>query len=380
MPKNLHALVKTEAEKSENAPIFLLELELDDGTKYFTDSEVDINFPTTGGKTYTSWGFSFDNIRDNLTGEIERVRFSFDNTDLVFRGYLDTEEFQGRRLILKRVFRGEDDILLGSSAYSMTLFFGDMSAPVINQDSVIIQVYSPTVKFKRKIPRRKYQPNCQWRFDSTECLGGGTVTGDSNILFSALAYPDAIIGELGEIDFSDYGFDTGMKVTVTNTTYNNGTYTITGMDSIVLLGIQINMIFVTEGVLTEEDNTSATLTVSLANETTGTADADCTDSLLKDSDRTKANDAPTIDDYDNYWQTGFVEMTSGFNNGEKRMIRSSTTGEITLNFPFTNAITEGDTYTIKRGCIKTTRVCKFIYDNFENFGGFATLPQSLMKG
>jgi len=364
MPKTLHSAVKTEAQKSTNQPIFLVEIYLDNGTKYFTDSESDINFPKEGGHTYKSWGFSFDNIRNNLTGEIDRVRFSFDNTDLTFREYLDAEEFQGRRLILKRVFKN----LLSSSDYSMTLFFGDMSTPVINQDEVMITVYSSTVKFKRKIPRRKYQPNCQWKFDSLECLGGRIVTGDNNILFNPMGRPDSIVG-YHPLRFSDYGFDVGMKITVTNTLYNNGTYRIYGIEE-----KYHSFIYVSDDpdadILTEEDNTSAIITASLADETTGTADAGCTASLLKDSARTEN---------DNYWQYGSVEMTSGNNDGEKRAVRSSTSGEITLNFPFSNAINEGDTYIIRRGCPKTSHWCKCEYDNFENFGGFATLPQSLMR-
>lgn len=168
MSKTIDAAVLAKATASENQPVYLLELELDSGTLYLCDSPDNVTFPT-GGNLYLSWGFSFDGVQSTVTGEIDRVTFAFDNTDLSFRAYTDTDEFQGRRLTLRRIFAD----LLGSGDYSVVLFTGTMTAPELSDQSVTVRVNSPLYALNGTIPRRRYQENCHWRFDGTECRGGG---------------------------------------------------------------------------------------------------------------------------------------------------------------------------------------------------------------
>ena len=80
---------------------------------------------------------------------------------------------------------------------------------------------------------------------------------------------------------------------------------------------------------------------------------------------------------DDYWITGKLTMTSGNNDGERRMIKGSTnsTGAIDIIVPLPNALGVGDTYNIERGCDKTGRTCKNTFDNWINYGGFIALPK-----
>lgn len=168
MPKSIDAAVTAKAILAENKPVFLLELDLDSGTLYLCDAQTNVTFPTAGN-LYYAWGFSFGKVMNTLTGEVDRVTFSFDNTDLSFRAFTDTDEFQGRRLTLRRIFAD----LLGSADYSVVIFRGLMSTPAIGENAVDIEVASPLIKLGGTIPRRRYQSNCHWKFDGTECRGGG---------------------------------------------------------------------------------------------------------------------------------------------------------------------------------------------------------------
>jgi uncharacterized phage protein (TIGR02218 family) len=147
--------------------VYLLELALASGTLYLCDAIANITFPTAG-TLYYAWRFSFDSIKNHITGEVDRVSFSFDNTDLTFRAYTDTDAFQGCRLTLRLIFAD----LLSSADYQMVLFTGLMSAPVINEETVDIEVSSPLIRLGGTIPRRRYQNNCHWKFADTNCTAG----------------------------------------------------------------------------------------------------------------------------------------------------------------------------------------------------------------
>ena len=107
---------------------------------------------------------------------------------------------------------------------------------------------------------------------------------------------------------------------------------------------------------------------SLADEKAGqTAGAGSTIILLIDAARTEVDD---------YWNDGTIEMTSGANDGLKRKISDfdAATDTVTLLYAFPTIIGVGDTYTIKRGCSKSESICKSRFDNFENYGGFVSVP------
>ncbi len=170
MSKPINATTLATAQAEGNVPITLCEIALDSGTKYFCDAAADIVFPT-GGQTYTAWPFAYDGIRTSITGEVDRVRMTFDNADLTFSVYLAEEEWQGRVLTLKKVFSN----LLSSSSYAVTMWSGDMAAIDINESVFVVQVLSPMVALERKAPRRLFDVLCPWRFGETEC---GADTGE----------------------------------------------------------------------------------------------------------------------------------------------------------------------------------------------------------
>jgi len=170
MPKNIDAAQLAKAILAGNKPVYLAELALDSGTLYLCDAAANLTFPSGGGgNLYLTWGFSFDGIQTSLTGEVDRATFKFANTDLAFRAYTVTDDFQGRRITLRYIFSD----LLSSADYTVIEFIGIMRAPELGDQFVTIIADSPLYALNGTIPRRRYQSNCHWPFDGTDCRGGG---------------------------------------------------------------------------------------------------------------------------------------------------------------------------------------------------------------
>lgn len=70
---------------------------------------------------------------------------------------------------------------------------------------------------------------------------------------------------------------------------------------------------------------------------------------------------------------GRVAFTSGANTGITRLVRSWSSGVLTLAAPFPYAVTSGDTFTLWPGCAKTQAACA-TFGNSRNFGGMPYIP------
>lgn len=83
--------------------------------------------------------------------------------------------------------------------------------------------------------------------------------------------------------------------------------------------------------------------------------------------------APTV----NYFNNGKLTWLTGLNTGLESEVKTySGAGEIILKLPASYAITNGDTFTVYRGCNKVGRLgdCKLVFNNYVNFHGFDDLP------
>ena len=491
MPKTIDPTYKTKALLEANQPVFLLELELDSGTLYLCDAQENVTFPSGGGGSlYLAQGMSFDRVQNTVDGEIDRVTFTFDNTDLTFRAYTDTDDFQNRRITLKRIF-GD---LLSSSAYVITLFTGYMRAPKIGELDVMVTADSPLIKLKKTIPARRYQSNCHWTFAGEECnryaydttnLEGhwpldlkhsdglttasditGTTDGTAanTQLFTSGYYSEndgatifngssdyINMGDVLDLTTGDFTICARIKITTIpvgsndyfvskwfnadSANYRFGVTTAGKLVSVIgTSGGSIEDIGDTvlstgtwyfvcmrwddasetrvflDGVSdadtatgnTRNVNNSASLTIgadynngvtarfagnvadviilseamsnanierlyNLGLPQTGTADSGTTSTMV-DAALTEADD---------YWNYGTVTFSSGNNDGLTRPISDFTAASdtVTFQYPFPNAVAAGDTYTIRRGCNKTSHWCSIKHDNWQNYGGFVGLPQ-----
>ena len=100
---------------------------------------------------------------------------------------------------------------------------------------------------------------------------------------------------------------------------------------------------------------------------TGTAEAGSdTDTIVDAANRSEAAE---------YFDGGYVEMTSGNANGEKRQVKAYTVGNIELLVPFTAAVANGDTYDIYPHCQHQFDKCDAVFSNTDNNGAFKNIPK-----
>lgn len=76
-----------------------------------------------------------------------------------------------------------------------------------------------------------------------------------------------------------------------------------------------------------------------------------------------------------FYEMGEIKITSGDNEGQRRMIRVESGGTFVTLVPFPNDILGGVSYEVYPGCDKTSAICRDIFNNSQNFLGFIYIPQ-----
>jgi uncharacterized phage protein (TIGR02218 family) len=104
--------------------------------------------------------------------------------------------------------------------------------------------------------------------------------------------------------------------------------------------------------------------------TAQTCDAGATASEIADAARTEADD---------YWKDGILTMTSGATSGQVRRVLSSASGTVTLEHALSAAPAAGDGYTLQQGCDQSWNTCDSRFSNTDNFGGFVSLAEQIVK-
>lgn len=83
-----------------------------------------------------------------------------------------------------------------------------------------------------------------------------------------------------------------------------------------------------------------------------------------------------------YWAPGLIQMTAGTpgNIGlKRRIVQSTSSGDIFLESNFPYVVVVGDQYTIQRDCGHTLdKDCRDRFQNNSEFGGFTTIPSNLI--
>jgi len=199
MSKAIDAAALAKAEADTNQPIYLISIALTGTTLRFAVYDEDVVFPT-GGNTYTAWGIEFSRVLNKLTNEIDRINFSFDNTDLSMSTYLVSYVFQGKTLTLSRVFAD----LLTSADYATTVFAGEIGGISIDEHTFDFTVLSPLAKLGNLVPSRLYQPNCTWDFGGTEC---GASTGELTDQTADASCTSSLIKDAARTEADDYWRD-----------------------------------------------------------------------------------------------------------------------------------------------------------------------------
>lgn len=79
---------------------------------------------------------------------------------------------------------------------------------------------------------------------------------------------------------------------------------------------------------------------------------------------------------DDYFNAGKITWTSGENSGLSMEVKEFTNagGGFVLQMPMPYQVQVGDTYSVKKGCLKTFAMCVADFANGENFRGFPHIP------
>ncbi len=427
MPSTTSGDYDTRAALEENEPIYLAEIVFGATTLRFTTDNADIVFPTAGD-TYTAWGFEFTPIRTSASNAIDRCRFKFDNTDLTFSTtYLSTYDFQSGTITLKRVFRDQ----LTNAADAITRFKGEIKAPQFDEHIAEFEAVSVLRKMREVVPKRQRSNMCPYPFDevdtcrNSEMVNNGDMELDAN--WNDFGTPTQ--NARSDIEVFSGSFSRRFQVNAINEGIESDTvfrreqpafnrFTIVGNTYAVSLQVYPDdstrvRVRVTSGIdgttlvynqahtsLTQDawnliefeyietgQGTNATIIIEsdteitglwyvddvsirekLTREVSGTVDAGTTATAIVDAARTEIDD---------YWNEGVYEMTSGSQNGERRMVIDFDAGTdtATTKVAYSGAPSPGDTYTAIRGCNKSSRDCNVKHDNWINFGGFPSISE-----
>lgn len=167
MPRAITPGVSAEAGKAENRPVELYQVYLDEATLFFAVHPENVEFYDENGTptTYYALGLSRSPVRTNMDTKVDEVTVQLDNVTREMSAYIAHAEFVGRRLKIIKVFLDH----LESPEDYVTVFDGIMDAPVINETAMQVAVVSKLDLLGFRVPRRRYQRPCNWKFGSAQC-------------------------------------------------------------------------------------------------------------------------------------------------------------------------------------------------------------------
>lgn len=168
MAQDLPASVDTQIAADQSKPVLLFELYLNAGTLRYAATNENIIFPT-GGNTYSAKAVILSNIKTSAETQIIRASCQFDNIANDMHTYNAAEAFDGKQIIVKKVYRDA----LGSSSYYREIFNGYMEEPS-NIDKIWMNI--PIIggsPLQRKTLQKYFQKECNHIFGDSECNRDG---------------------------------------------------------------------------------------------------------------------------------------------------------------------------------------------------------------
>lgn len=165
--RNLNPTMIRELQKSENSPIELYQIFLDEGTYYLAGYDVDIlfydenNFP----QLYEAVGISRTAIRTNIDNRVDQCTLTLNNVTNKGSQLLASTDLVDKQVRVLKVFLN----LLDDPANHILVFEGFTDEPVISKEKLSITVKSRLDTLSTQVPRRRYTRSCSWKFGSPQC-------------------------------------------------------------------------------------------------------------------------------------------------------------------------------------------------------------------
>lgn len=363
MAKELSTDVVTQIDADQNQPVMLVEIQLNAGTLRFAGTNGNYVFPS-GGDTWSAKAMWISRVEQSAEGQIGRISVDLDNVTSDISAYLDKEDFYGKTIIIKRVYRG----VSGSTDYNEVFRGFCEEITRITKDKVTIPctVGKPLQRFSLQ---QVFMKHCNRSYGDVVCNQDG---------YSDLSTAsDSISGVSIESGNTNYIIDT-VNLTGTTPTWKNGLLYIReaggvtekyGVDSF------------------QSGNSKVFFTPSgSTNYTNATYEIQSTPQRILDNVPEDSGNTNYIIDTKNYlsnatdmWAYGRIEIWkkgSGATYYRDIMLYNSATSKVFWDVGFTFAVTSAYSYNIYRGCSKTFQCCSGTYTygpssgNTANFLGF----------
>lgn len=126
--KALDANVVTQIDAQQRKARLLFEMALTGLTLRYAANISNITFPN-GDTVYTAKAILFGGVSQSLEGQICRINVKFDNVATDMAAYVNTYEFEGRYLTIKRIFLDASNNAPAASTEYAEVFHGKMEQP-----------------------------------------------------------------------------------------------------------------------------------------------------------------------------------------------------------------------------------------------------------
>ena len=176
--RELSPQVASESIKTENRPVELYRVYLDQETRYFAVHISPISFYDEDNNpvVYEPLYIKRTPVRTNIESKVDEVSCTLDNVNQEMSAIVNHTELTGRRLVIVKIFLVDGYTLLPEDC--TVIFDGQMDAPSFTEKGMEVSVKSQLDFLGVEIPRRSYQPKCNNKFGDEECTADlGTVTG-----------------------------------------------------------------------------------------------------------------------------------------------------------------------------------------------------------
>jgi len=166
MPKYLLSALRTIVASDTQKPVIVVELYLDLATLYFVAEKKNIVW---NSKTYTAKAMNFGNINQSMEGQINGLTISFDNVLSDMAAYLNVEDFYGKHIIIRRLYRNA----LGSADNYVEIFNGYCDEVQEVSKHWLVVPATTGQSLERKTLLKIYSSTCNRKFGDAVCNQDG---------------------------------------------------------------------------------------------------------------------------------------------------------------------------------------------------------------
>lgn len=180
--RTLSQVFKTESSGDQIAPIEIYDVFLDTQTLHYAQYPEDVAFFDLDGSatTYTALPIERDPAKATSDLSINHIMVRVANVDKAMSVYLANNEFRGRRLVVRKIFK----TVSVASGDAARIFDGIMDSPAADEKWLTVVAVDRIGSLMNFCPKRHYQLLCNWKFGSTECainLSDAINSGDSSV-------------------------------------------------------------------------------------------------------------------------------------------------------------------------------------------------------